>query len=179
MDVSAKGAVLYSSFDSIYSTGFGGSKAIDYHCALHSSPAHATLCLAMRADDLDLSMKTFDQIFRRLARYLSEKYHEKSDDRSGRQPVRLVVLMDESEVDNAEESSVADYEGRVQSYLAKIWEESDSKVRPALHSKYTIALVLSTCGNLPMSSFSNRSTSFTTDASSRSGAGQARAGTLR
>jgi hypothetical protein len=129
MDVTANGAVLYSSYDSIYSTGFGGSKAIDYHCALHASPAHTTLCLAMRADDLDLSMKTFDQIFRRLSKYLSERYQAKGADGARKQPVQLVVLMDESEVDNSEESTVADYEGRVQAYLAKIWEETDGKVR--------------------------------------------------
>jgi hypothetical protein len=138
MDASAQRAVLYSSFDSIYATGFGGSKAVDYHCALHASAAHTTLCLALRADELDLSMKTFDQIFRRLSKYASERYQEKSANGARKEPLQLVVLMDESEVDNSEESTVAELEGRVQAYLTKIWEEFDSKVRFLLRTVHAL-----------------------------------------
>lgn len=114
--------ILMSRFSSMYSAGLCGSKAVDYQCALHSSKAHSSICVAMNAIDLKTALNSYDQVFKRIASYAHERKQ-----RHGR-PVQVIMLVDESGVPAELESNVQEYTNTVESFLQGLWSDLHGEV---------------------------------------------------
>lgn len=95
-------AVLYSSFDSLFSTQFCGSQAVDYFHSLSSS----VTCFVLKAVELPSVLLGYDQLFRRLVKLAA--------DREGGGPMEVVFVLDTSGV---EESSLLSLSEKLTSYL--------------------------------------------------------------
>jgi len=71
MDITSNSKIiLYSSFNSIFSSKFCGSKAIDYLCSLDAG----NLCIILKSDEVDSNIRVYEQIFRRLLKSVHD-YH--------------------------------------------------------------------------------------------------------
>jgi hypothetical protein len=125
LDVSASNVILYSSFDRIFSSLFCGSKAADLCCALNTSPAATALCVATTSSELDLSLQSFDQIYRRLLKFAHEKLTLGADKR----PLELVMFVDETGVTEANDGTAAQYSDTITTFLRNMWNESYDKVQ--------------------------------------------------
>jgi hypothetical protein len=126
LDVSASSVILYSSFDRIFSSLFCGSKAADLCCALNTSPAATALCVATTSSELDLSLQSFDQIYRRLLKFAHEKLTLGADNR----PLELVMFVDETGVTEANHGTASQYSDTITTFLRNMWNESYDKVQP-------------------------------------------------
>ena len=72
MDITSNSKIiLYSSFNSIFSSKFCGSKAIDYLCSLDSG----NLCIVLKSDEVDSNIRVYEQIFRRLLKSVYDYHH--------------------------------------------------------------------------------------------------------
>lgn len=115
--------ILHSTFDRMYSSYFCGSKAIDFQCSLHASSAAGTICVALQSSELDLALQSYDQVFRRLAKYAFEKQRATSSDG----PVEVVIIMGER-AGTGEDSTTGAYAEQIETFLRKMWSESYSEV---------------------------------------------------
>lgn len=114
--------IMLSSFDNMFSSGLCGCKAVDYQCALHSSKAQSSICVAMNAVDLQTALKSYDQVFRRIASYSHESYQ------SNGRPVQLIMLIDGSGLPVELDSGVATYTNLVEGFLNSVWIELHGSV---------------------------------------------------
>ncbi len=112
-------AILYTNFNSTFSVKFCGTKAVDYHCNLCSSLANPCLCVAMTSIDLELALQSYDQVFRRLLKYKQDTTGES---------LTLTVLVDESGVGAEQESTVAEYANKIETFLRTVWTEQFDQV---------------------------------------------------
>jgi hypothetical protein len=127
LDLTGEQAVLYSSFDRMFSSKMCGSKAIDFQCALPGS-----VCVAVRALDLSTSLQGFEQLFRRL---LNAAAAEQGPAK------QLLLLVDERSVDSGAGSGAAYYEGQLGQFLASLWAEEHGSGGAALSSAVTVKAV--------------------------------------
>jgi hypothetical protein len=105
---------------------FCGSKAADLCCALNTSPAATALCVATTSSELDLSLQSFDQIYRRLLKFAHEKLTLGADNR----PLELVMFVDETGVTEANHGTASQYSDTITTFLRNMWNESYDKVQP-------------------------------------------------
>ncbi|KAJ1439662.1 hypothetical protein B484DRAFT_476861 [Ochromonadaceae sp. CCMP2298] len=103
LDLTADQAVLYSSFDRMFSPKMCGSKAIDFQCSLPGS-----VCVAVRALDLSSSLQGFEQLFRRLLNSAEQS------------PKHVLLLVDERG------AASGDYERILGQFLGSLWAEEHS-----------------------------------------------------
>lgn len=117
-------AILYSNFNITYSNKntFSGIKAVDYLCALCTSEASPCVCISLVATDLDLALRSYDQVFRRLLTF----GHDRSADLGG---LALAMVVDETGMGPDQESSAAEYKIKIETFLREIWAEQYDKVR--------------------------------------------------
>lgn len=104
MDITSNSKIiLYSSFKSLFSSKFCGSKAIDYLCSLDSG----NLCIILKTDEVDSNIRVYEQIFRRLLKSVYD-YNIVSNSGSSssidsnisqqqqqRSPLQLYILLEE------------------------------------------------------------------------------------
>ena len=114
LDTSDRGAFLYASFDSMFSSEFCGSKAADVCSSVSSS-----VYVLVSSKDLTETLLGHDQIFRRILK--------KIDINSS--PIQSIVVLVKTE---AGVSSVSD---EVQNRLSDIWNDinGNEQVRNAPH----------------------------------------------
>ena len=136
LDVIDNCAVIHSGYDSIYSTSFCGSKAIDFSCTLHASSVKSTICISLKAEELDFALQSYEQVFRRFIKYANQAYQSASPDH---EPIELVVLVDESSDSGAVDGTNADYSHFVEQFLQNLWTESFDKVSYAIEYVSTVS----------------------------------------
>ena len=68
LDVSNQCLVLYSSFDSIFSSQFCGSKSIEFFKNINGS-----ICFVLKGQEVDSVLSGYDQLFRRILKNAIEK----------------------------------------------------------------------------------------------------------
>jgi hypothetical protein len=106
LDISDRGAFLFTAFDSMFTTKFCGSRAADF-CGSVSN----NLCLLMSAKDVTETLTGYDQIFRRVMKKLQ----------SGVSPVQTLAIMvnfDAGSVENSETLS-----NEITGRLSEIWSD--------------------------------------------------------
>lgn len=113
MDISDRGAFLFTAFDSMFSTKFCGSRAADFCGSVSNS-----LCLLMSAKDVTETLTGYDQIFRRVMKKLQ----------SGVSPVQTLAIMVNFESGLVENSEILANE--IVERLSEIWSDisNDGKV---------------------------------------------------
>lgn len=132
LEVLKSTAVLYATFNSTFSNKFCGAKAVDYQCSLSSSEVQPCLTVAMVATDLELALQSYDQIFRRLLKFV----HDKVSTDVARQGLTVTVLLDESGAET--ESSIADYTKQIEAFLNQLWIEHYDKVSQTIGYKSAV-----------------------------------------
>jgi len=78
----------------------------------------------MAASDLELALRSYDQLFRRLLKF---KHNSVSEDRS-KELLTITVLLDESGVDTDADCGVEHYAGQIEAFLRQLWTEQYDKV---------------------------------------------------
>lgn len=166
MDITSNSKIiLYSSFNSIFSSKFCGSKAIDYLCSLDSG----NLCIILKSDEVDSNIRVYEQIFRRLLKSVHD-YHSNIvissssssnnsidgnislQQQQQRSPLQLYILLEEERSSNsAAVSSLEDhtnddlvavhYNKVLYEFLSTIW--TDDYVRDNFPSTTAIISSLS------------------------------------
>lgn len=116
MDISDRGAFLFTAFDSMFSTKFCGSRAADF-CGSVSN----NLCLLMSAKDVTETLTGYDQIFRRVMK----KLH------SGVSPVQTLAILvnfDSGSMKNSETIS-----SEISQRLSEIWSDVSNDGQVTAH----------------------------------------------
>lgn len=118
LDIDGSNAVLYTSFDRIYSAGFCGSKAIDLCCALNGSPAASSaICIAARSRELGLALRSYDQVYRRLLKYA----YQKRQASKGSGPLEIAIFVEEAG-QGGEDATTAEYSDTITAFLQDMWK---------------------------------------------------------
>ena len=142
MDITSNSKIiLYSSFNSIFSSKFCGSKAIDYLCSLDSG----NLCIVLKSDEVDSNIRVYEQIFRRLLKSVYDYHHSNiissssgSNNNSSdvnitqqqqRPPLQLYILLEEERSSssaledrtNDDDSVAIHYNKVLDEFLSFIW----------------------------------------------------------
>ncbi|KAJ1430660.1 hypothetical protein B484DRAFT_418729 [Ochromonadaceae sp. CCMP2298] len=131
--------VLYSSFDRMFSDELCGSKAMDFHCALPG-----ITCVAVRAVDIDATLRGYEQIFRRLLLDVRGRTGTGTGAEAGAGAgagagQQVVFFVDEDSLGEDMESTTFEYEGRVVQFLGRIWaEESEDPLESAVAVKVVL-----------------------------------------
>lgn len=113
VETSDNGLILFSSFDSITSLSFCGSKAVDYCNALPGS-----ICLVFKSSDIYSALLGYDQIFRRLLA------HSKELIVSGGSPLKVTILIEMKDEDAGMQDTVT---SAVVAHMKSIWMEADAE----------------------------------------------------
>jgi hypothetical protein len=116
LDISDRGAFLFTAFDSMFSTKFCGSRAADF-CGSVSN----NLCLLMSAKDVTETLTGYDQIFRRVMKKLQ----------SGASPVSTLAILvnfDSGSVENSEALS-----NEINGRLSEIWNDISNDGQVKVH----------------------------------------------
>lgn len=125
LDVIKDTAIVYTTFNTTYSSMFCGTKATDLQNSLCSSEIQPCLCIAMGATDLDLALQSYEQVFRRL---LSFKHDTALDNDGPKRNLAVTILLDDSAAGEAEVSSVAEHANKIEAFLKEVWSQQYEKV---------------------------------------------------
>lgn len=123
MEIIKSTAILYSAFNSTFSTKFCGAKAVDYQCQLSATDVRPCMTFAMAAADLELALHSYDQLFRRLLKFK----HDVAIDEQSKQMLTVTVLLDAGSDANTD-GSVELYGSKIKGFLQQLWAEQYDKV---------------------------------------------------
>ena len=102
--------ILYSAFNTMSSTKFCGSKAIDYCCSVSSS-----VCLTFNGLDLENSLRGYDQVLRRFVKSAARQD----------EAVAITFIVDTA---TCSDEDRVDCSALINRLLRKLWSEANSKV---------------------------------------------------
>lgn len=125
IDVTEYGAVLYTSFDNMFSSKFCGSKATDFCCDVSNS-----FVITSTAVDIDEILNSYDQVIRRL---FNKIYRENI-------PVRSIAVI----LSDTSSSDLEQISKRVEKTFEKVWTEVSEQQYSKLLEKVNVEVLLST-----------------------------------